>query len=48
MTFEVKNEFIVSLTVMGDGPRIPWRLLHLEILVEDKETGGKILQFYLL
>lgn len=26
---------------MGDDPDIPWRLLKLEILVEDKETGGK-------
>ena len=25
---------------MGDDPDIPWRLLKLEILVEDKETGG--------
>lgn len=29
------------MTVMGDDPDIPWRLLKLEILVEDKETGGK-------
>lgn len=27
---------------MGDGPNIPWRLLEIDILVEDKETGGKI------
>lgn len=26
---------------MGDGPSIPWRLLDIDILVEDKETGGK-------
>lgn len=25
---------------MGDGPNIPWRLLEIDILVEDKETGG--------
>lgn len=25
---------------MGDGPNIPWRLLDIDILVEDKETGG--------
>ena len=24
---------------MGDGPNIPWRLLDIEILVEDPETG---------
>nr|CAD7406222.1 unnamed protein product [Timema poppensis] len=40
VTFTVKNEFEVSLTVMGDGPNIPWRLLDIDILVEDKETGG--------
>jgi mediator of RNA polymerase II transcription subunit 14 len=29
---------------MGDGPNIPWRLLDIDILVEDKETGdGKAL-----
>lgn len=26
---------------MGDGPNIPWRLLEIDVLVEDKETGGK-------
>lgn len=26
---------------MGEGPNIPWRLLEVDILVEDKETGGK-------
>lgn len=25
---------------MGDGPSMPWRLLNIEILVEDRETGG--------
>ncbi|KAK3931598.1 Mediator of RNA polymerase II transcription subunit 14 [Frankliniella fusca] len=39
-TFHVKHEFKVSLTVMGDGPNIPWRLLDVEILVENKEIGG--------
>lgn len=42
--FTVDNEFEVTLTVMGDGPTVPWRLLDIEILVEDKETGdGKAL-----
>lgn len=42
--FKVDHEFEVSLTVMGDGPAIPWRLLDIDILVEDKETGdGKAL-----
>lgn len=45
MTFEVKHEFNVSLTVMGDGNNVPWRLLDIDILVEDKETGG-ITNFY--
>ena len=30
--------------MMGDGPTVPWTLLEIEILVEDKETGeGKSL-----
>lgn len=42
--FHVEHEFEVSLTLMGDGPHIPWRLLDIDILVEDKETGdGKSL-----
>ncbi|XP_012256588.1 mediator of RNA polymerase II transcription subunit 14 isoform X2 [Athalia rosae] len=44
VTFMVEQEFSVSLTVMGDGPTVPWRLLELEILVSDRETGdGKAL-----
>lgn len=44
MTFTVDHEFSVSLTVMGDGELVPWRLLDIDILVEDKETGdGKAL-----
>lgn len=41
MKFRVEGEFEATLTVMGDDPDIPWRLLKLEILVEDKETGGE-------
>ncbi|XP_059356261.1 mediator of RNA polymerase II transcription subunit 14-like isoform X1 [Carassius carassius] len=37
--FRVEGEFEATLTVMGDDPDIPWRLLKLEILVEDKGTG---------
>ena len=41
VTFMVKNEFAATLTLMGD---YQWRLLKIEILVEDKETGeGKSL-----
>ncbi|CAG5108193.1 Similar to MED14: Mediator of RNA polymerase II transcription subunit 14 (Aedes aegypti) [Cotesia congregata] len=44
VTFHVQQEFAVSLTVMGDGANVPWRLLDLEILVSDRETGdGKAL-----
>lgn len=25
---------------MGDDPNIPWRLLDIEVLVEDPETGS--------
>ena len=44
VTFTVENEFEASLTLTGDGPTVPWRLLKLRILVQDKETGeGKAL-----
>lgn len=46
--FRVEGEFEATLTVMGDDPDIPWRLLKLEILVEDKETGGKKNQTFTL
>ncbi|XP_041355183.1 mediator of RNA polymerase II transcription subunit 14-like isoform X2 [Gigantopelta aegis] len=42
--FPVEHEFEVTLTLMGDSPSIPWRLLDIDILVEDHETGdGKSL-----
>ncbi|ESO84116.1 hypothetical protein LOTGIDRAFT_211073 [Lottia gigantea] len=42
--FTVDHEFEVTLTLMGDSPTIPWRLLDIDILVEDHETGdGKSL-----
>lgn len=37
--FTVDHEFEASLTLMGDGPTVPWSLLDINILVEDKETG---------
>ena len=44
VVFRVQHEFQVTLTLMGDGADIPWRLLDIEILVEDPETGaGKAL-----
>ena len=42
--FIVEHEFEATLTLMGDGPNIPWSLLDINVLVEDKETGdGKSL-----
>jgi mediator of RNA polymerase II transcription subunit 14 len=42
--FTVDHEFEATLTLMGDGPNVPWSLLDINILVEDKETGdGKSL-----
>lgn len=44
VTFVVPHEFEATLTLMGDAPTIPWRLLKVHILVEDKDTGeGKSL-----
>jgi mediator of RNA polymerase II transcription subunit 14 len=44
VTFTVKNEFEARLTLLGDTAPEPWRLLSLEMLVEDRETGqGKSL-----
>ncbi len=44
VTFRVEHEFEASLTLMGDGTAVPWRLLRVSVLVEDKETGeGKAL-----
>jgi len=33
------NEFKVSLTVLGDCLTIPWKIIEIEILVEDKNIG---------
>lgn len=42
--FNVEHEFEATLTLMGDSPKIPWRLLDITLLVEDPETGdGKSL-----
>ncbi|XP_062570330.1 mediator of RNA polymerase II transcription subunit 14-like isoform X3 [Saccostrea cucullata] len=42
--FHVEHEFEATLTLMGDSPKIPWRLLDISLLVEDPETGdGKSL-----
>uniref|UniRef100_T1J569 Mediator of RNA polymerase II transcription subunit 14 n=1 Tax=Strigamia maritima TaxID=126957 RepID=T1J569_STRMM len=39
VTFQVEHEFEVSLTVMSDSLTDPWRLIDINVLVEDKETG---------
>lgn len=36
----VPNEFKVYITLMGDGPEIPWRVLKLQFLVEDLDVGN--------
>ncbi|ESN95203.1 hypothetical protein HELRODRAFT_193588 [Helobdella robusta] len=36
--FTVDHEFEVFLTLMGDTPNLPWRLLNIDILVEDYES----------
>jgi len=33
------NMYQVTLTLMGDGQTIPWRLLDIDFLVEDPEIG---------
>ncbi|KAK7108033.1 mediator of RNA polymerase II transcription subunit 14-like isoform X2 [Littorina saxatilis] len=38
--FFVEFEFEVTLTLMGDSPNIPWRLLDITFQVEDHETGN--------
>ena len=30
------------LTLMGDESTIPWRVLSIDFLVQDKETGGDL------
>lgn len=40
----VDKEFSATLTVMGDSPSLPWRLLGIDILVEDSDSrDGKAL-----
>lgn len=39
VTFQIAREFSVSLTLMGDSPALPWRLLDVAILVQDDEIG---------
>lgn len=39
VTFHVENEFDLKLTLPGDVPNLPWRVLNLDLLVEDADTG---------
>ncbi|XP_065056096.1 mediator of RNA polymerase II transcription subunit 14-like [Rhopilema esculentum] len=39
VTLIVKDEFEATLTLMGDQQSIPWRLLKIEFLIKDFETG---------
>lgn len=48
VTFQVGQEFSVSLTVMGDSPSLPWRLLDVAILIQDNDIGGNIFFFIVL
>jgi mediator of RNA polymerase II transcription subunit 14 len=48
VVFHVPFEFELTLTLMGDSVTLPWRVLDLAILVEDKDTGeGKDLVHHL-
>ena len=33
------------LTLMGDDSSIPWRVLSINFLVQDMETGGKVVEY---
>lgn len=39
VTFTVSNEFELSLTLLGDGNNIPWKVLNLKILVIDRDSS---------
>lgn len=42
VVFNVPLEFEVSLTVLGDDPNLPWRLLKLDIVVGKQLPGDTI------
>ncbi|KAF7491073.1 Mediator of RNA polymerase II transcription subunit 14 [Sarcoptes scabiei] len=39
ITFTVMNEFTLTLTLLSDNADLPWKVLNIEILVEDKEIN---------
>ena len=48
VVFTVPYEFEVSLTVLGDDLSLPWRLLKLEILVGNRQTGECVIVHVLM
>ncbi|CAD5113207.1 DgyrCDS2394 [Dimorphilus gyrociliatus] len=40
VTFTVNNEFRITLTLLGNSPTIPWKVVKLEMLVEDPNIGA--------
>lgn len=38
-TFTVTNEFSLALTLLSDNANLPWKVLNIEILIEDKEIN---------
>ena len=42
LTFTVKGEFTVDLTLRGEGKDIPWELLRLKFLVQGQFRTFKI------
>ncbi len=40
VSFDVQNEFELTLTLLSDSSSAPWRVLNVKILVEDKEING--------
>nr|XP_027196694.1 mediator of RNA polymerase II transcription subunit 14-like [Dermatophagoides pteronyssinus] len=39
VTFTVSNEFSLTLTLLSDNNNMPWKVLNIEILIEDKEIN---------
>lgn len=39
VTFTVTNEFSLTLTLLSDNANMPWKVLNIEILIEDKEIN---------
>ena len=48
VTFRVKSEFEVALTLLSDNFKLPWRLLRLEFLVKDSRDPSTHLMISIL